>query len=358
MLSIYKFACNNRYISMKVIPDMPKCIYCKKNKEINHFSNGEHVIPKAFGTFSPNNLVLNSADKRKKSVCNECNNNFSKFERWLAKDTFEGYVLRSKYENTINSPDRRRVKIVVAEGNYKGLYVELTENGAIQLLPQVGLQKHNDEWDYFLPTKIEQIDKRKYSLAEDSLRAFCLSDDEARAVFNRINIKFVMKGNLPAPLKPGKEILCEIESKVDKIIRRSIAKIAFNFFSYFNYKNIILNDAFDEVREFVLNGENKIPIQISNESVFADERNSNNRKLGHIIVLNKNRDGYLIAQVSLFNYLKYTVLLTKRFTDKNLMSDIGYYFDVGSKTIIEIQKSSLIIPQLIVPANKFWLPKK
>ena len=48
------------------------------------------------------------------------------------------------------------------------------------------------------------------------------------------------------------------------------------------------------------------PIQINNSPILVDE-SKDYRRLGHIIVISKNQHGNIIAHVSLFNELKYTI---------------------------------------------------
>lgn len=325
---------------------MLKCIYCKINKNPNDFNNREHIIPQAFGHFQPKNLILNDRESKDKTVCNNCNAKFGReLEIYLANDSYEGYILRSKFQGKTSKQKRRsRIVLRIAEGDYKGVYVELSENQTLELSPQIGLQRKNDTWDYFLLDEISNIHINNYNLGKESLRYFAIDDlTQVFKVFNKIGIKFVKEGGLPPPTA-AKNVLCKIETIVDEIIHRSIAKIAFNYFAYFNSKEVMLNDKFDGVRNFILNGEGQVPINLSGKPILFDEQKFG--RLGHIVTINTNNRGDLISQVSLFNHITYTVLLATQVKNEQLKYGFGHYFDINSKKIIKVYKSTLIIPEI------------
>ncbi|TID72666.1 HNH endonuclease, partial [Legionella pneumophila] len=76
---------------------MAQCIYCKINK--SNFRKREHVLPQSFGRFHPTNFILNDRNKKRDNkVCDDCNDKFGKeLELYLGRDSYEGYILRSKY---------------------------------------------------------------------------------------------------------------------------------------------------------------------------------------------------------------------------------------------------------------------
>lgn len=337
---------------------MPKCIYCQRNK--SEFNMREHVIPQAFGRFQPINFILNDKKNGDKKVCNDCNTKFGKeLEEILACESYEGYILRPKFQgNAPREKIRRNIIIRASEGEYHGVYFKLTEESKIDPLPQIGLKRNDGCWDYFLIENIKKIKKDDYDLTENSLRSICLNYEDARAIFSEINVKFERKGNLSKPIE--KSILCEIEYSINKIIRRAITKIAFNYFAYFNFKYIVMDKAFDLIRNYILRGTGNSDdlIKITTEPILSDEQD-NIRKLGHIITINKNDRGCLLAQISLFNYMKYTILLSKSFYPKKLEIGFGHFFDISTGDILKVERSRLIIPKfkILVPNPKIWTPK-
>lgn len=336
---------------------MTICIYCKKNQTAHNFSNREHVIPQSFGKFEPNNFILNKRDNRTKHVCNNCNKKFgSLIDRCLAKDSYEGYVLRTKYLKNVESTSRLRVSIKIKEGELKGLNMYLTGKDTAEVSPQIGLLNKKDEWEYFLPNEISKIHKNNYKLSGKSVVAFQMSDTEIKEIFLKIGINFLPGEPFPKPTVT--DLLCKVDSNIDLIIKQAVAKIAFNYFSYFNYKRIVLTKNFDAIRKFILTGEGDHPIMINNDPILADEGRTS-RRLGHLIVINVNQFGNIVAQVSLFNELKYTIFLGAANSLHKLNVGFGHIFDPNSKRILQIEKSHLIIPKinLIVPKKKIWLPR-
>lgn len=336
---------------------MSKCIYCLINQNQNNFSNREHVIPQSFGKFNTDNFVLNNKSKETRQVCNDCNNLFgSSIDRWLAKDSYEGYVLRNKYLKNIDSPNIRRVRIKICEGEFAGVNMQFNGKDSVELLPQIGLLNKYNKWEYFLPNEADKIQKENFQLSGKSLLAFQMSDNEAAEVFSKIGIKFVPGELLPRPTQT--DLLCKIDANIDLTIRRAVAKIAFNYFTYFNHKKTVLKNNFDEIRNFIHSGKGNHPISINNSAILMDE-DKKFKRLGHIIVINVNEYGNIVAQVSLFNELKYTIFIGEANGLDKLNVGFGHFFNVHSKEIHEIQKSSLIIPKtkLIIPEPKIWLPK-
>ncbi|HAT4425251.1 HNH endonuclease [Legionella pneumophila] len=335
---------------------MPICIYCKKWKESGAFSNREHVIPQSFGKFNPTNLILNPKKGRNKKVCNKCNGEFSKLERWLARDSYEGYIIRSRHDKKTSDSERRRVIIKVAEGEYEGVFVEIFDENQVRVMPQIGYKTQKNKWCYI---PIEKLNDTKFknvknNLSSDrySLRAFSLENEQAKKAFEQLCITFKKEGDIEPP--ETEDIKVSIEAKIDKVIRRVIAKIAFNFLAYFNTKYNVLNDAFDECRKFILYGQGDLSIATSSESILFDEKEKDYRRVGHIVVLNKSKKGNVTASVSLYNSLRYDVLLAHNFKLKNLKTEIGRIFNVHDKKIHEIRK--LDLPGFLLPDTSIKIP--
>lgn len=334
---------------------MPVCIYCRKWKKTEEFNTREHVIPQQLGKFE-NNLILNDALKKIKYVCNNCNKHFGDtIEQWFSIDSLEGYILRAKYlkkEHKKNTK-RFRLEMTIKEGDYKGVHVELTENNKIKVLPQIGLRGKDGNWDYFLINQINTIKKEKYDLVENSLRSFGIEEEKAALYFNKIGINFEIKGFF----SPPDLVTCDITVRIDKAIKRVVAKIAFNFFAYYNYKKFILDKSFDQIRNFILNNEDMINVQVSNKPILYDEVKNGMAKLGHIITFHKNKSRYIIAQVSLFNHLNYEFKLSETPFDLDIKAN-GKFFDLGSRKILDMGKTIIhLIPPIIIPEFKLWLPK-
>lgn len=185
--------------------------------------------------------------------------------------------------------------------------------------------------------------------------SYNLSQDEAKELFFKIGINFHPNAFLPTPNET--ELLCKIQTKIDKTIRRAVTKIAFNYFSYFNSKSSSLNSNCNMIRNFVLAGEGNPPISISNDPILSDEHTL--KRLRHIVVIEKNPYNNVIAHVTLFNAVKYTIFLGEATGIKNLKVGFGHFFCTNTYHIHQIfGTTSIIIPEIkiYVPNNKIWLP--
>lgn len=332
---------------------MPQCIYCRKHKILNDFSSREHVLPQSFGSFTPNNILLNDSLKRLKHVCNKCNNAFSKLELWFARDSFEGYILRSKFiSRTSNESERQRLKIIVAEGEYKGLHMELESAGNVIPSPQISLQRKNGERDYFLLNEISSIKIENYDLKANSLKAYGLSIEDTEQTYKNLGINFDYQGECLLPISFN----CAISSIIDRVIKRTISKIAFNFFAYYNYKYISLDPSFDPLRNYILKDKGNIPIQVTDEPILFDERVNGMGKVGYIIIMNCDRQGHIIIKVSPFNHITYTIRLSEQRYAK-LKIGFGKFFDTYSKEIFDIKHTNIaLVPLIVIPKKQLWLP--
>lgn len=330
---------------------MTRCIYCKSDK--SDFRNREHVIPQAFGKCSPKNLVLNDKTKQDRTVCDSCNSKFGQeLEPYLAYDSYEGYICRSRYLKPPKQTKRIRVRIKVAKGYWKNIWVELIENNSIIPLKQIGLLTTDSTYDYILLDDIDNLDLRKYDLTQkNSFRLIEIDLVDGKKILNKFNIKFKKEGDL---LKlPIQDALCEIKIQIDKIIYRAMAKIAFNYFVYHNNcKEFILDDCFDDIRNFVLTGHGDNLVTVDNKDILADEQGKQKKRLGHIIVINQERSGKIIAHISLFNSFRYLVLISSILPSRKIDVNFGHFFDIFGGGIYDIRKSSLQIvsPKILVPS--------
>lgn len=331
---------------------MSICVYCKNNQKT--FNKREHVIPQAFGKFQ-SNFILNDRTKKDETVCDDCNESLGReLENFFAIDSYEGYIGRNRHMNLQKSANRKRIVITLAEGFYVGIKVELLAGHKIKILPQIGLQKKDSTWNYFLLKELTNIELSNYDLSNSAnFRAICLSDSESKDAFAGLGIPFKKGENLPVPQE--KDILCKVEWQNDKLIYRTVAKIAFNYFIFHNNNNLISEEYFDDIRNFILHGVGNLVV-VDNESILANEQGKKKVLKGHVVVMTQDNFGKIIVQLSLFNEFRYTITIAKYLPQhiRNRISlDFGHFFNIDNNKIENITKSSLLIP----PHKKIWLPK-
>jgi hypothetical protein len=323
-----------------------QCIYCLNDKPANAFTKVEHVMPQAFGRFQ-NNFTLNGI------VCDDCNQYFGdNLEIDLGRDTVEGI---SRYECGIRNPEdfkslgkRSRLQNKkIAEGTLKGAFFDLAYSQelnqvTLKPLPQVGFQSRSSlDYTYFLlddiPDKTElENQKLDYNA---NVRALGNNFETIEQALARKEIFPEFQKEIPLPDKKSEKLLVEYETRVDSTIRRAIAKIAFNYLTYWQGAEFVLQDIFNPIRFYIRNGKRgNIPfVIIRNESILKDEPSEKFRRLIHIVTVNWAQSGYsIVSRISLLNLLSYTVQLVNNYPNPRPNLRKGHYFNLGDHKIYEL----------------------
>ena len=340
------------------------CIYCLKLKQLDLFDK-EHVIPESFGKFIPNNLTLIN------TVCKECNSYFGKeLELFLGRDSLDG-IMRYKYGLKKFGRNRKkfksnRVRIKIAtKGAWQGALLELfppreqkksSPNAVIipqadvVLIPQAAFYKATSQEKIHLPldqiTNKEDLIKQGFDLKKGCLLIAPSEEEMAKVKTKMKDIRLqtkVKEYNIQDNSKPvkGQLIKVSIESTLDKIILRSIAKISFNYLAKTAGKKFVLSSNFDEVREYIRNGNQRTGnlVMIINKPILATDAPYFKHTDGHLFVVNWGDDYNLsiVGKVSLFNRLTYQIILCKFF--KGIIREIasGHHFNIHSKRISKLR---------------------
>ncbi|MBL8099388.1 MAG: hypothetical protein JNK81_09410 [Anaerolineales bacterium] len=328
--------------------DYMRCIYCLSDKSDSAFTKAEHVMPQAFGRFQ-NNFTLNGV------VCDECNQYFGdNLEIYLGRDTVEGisrYEYRIKDRKDFKSigPKTRLQGMQIAEGVLKGAYIYLEysqeRDEIISLpLPQVGFQnKISLNYKYFLldgiPERVE-LENEGFN-CDSNVRAFGDSFELIEKALANKKISPEFEKELPLLDKKSEKLLIEYEASVDSVIKRSIAKISFNYLAYLQGADFVLQDIFNPIRFYIRNGElESTPfVIINNESILKDELQNGLARLMHIVTISWAQTGFsLISRVSIFNFLSYTVQLVRHYPNPNPNFVKGHFFNLGDYKIYELTR--------------------
>lgn len=253
---------------------MPKCIYCLK--EDDDFTS-EHVIPEAIGLYGTKTPVLDC-------VCNECNRYFG--------DNMEAPVFRKSIYNLarheIMSEDKpvlrsnSKSRIIVSSEFLQIRYIsEDILNGALlrinidtktlDFASQVGFKKRDGkrEYEYYSDEVLKKdkeltkslISKTKHLKDENKIFVYGGTDREHKrlcAFLYKQGVKFSKTcASIPLP-ESGKREYCAM-LVFNEIFRRLLAKIAFNYFSYYVCpqlgKEYIFKPTFDRIRRYIRYGE-------------------------------------------------------------------------------------------------------
>lgn len=327
----------------------PRCIYCGSND--NEFDR-EHVIPQAFGTFEPESFILNDA------VCRPCNNYFgATLEISVARDRFEA-LLRLQYglkPPARGAADLRygRVELKVDQpGPWFGATVVLTPDKSgrgidVVPVPQVAFRwKGSSDWHYLLEEELSDDSAvRPYRRPTPGTLEIRVMGGEERdrerlvEKLRTVEINFAAEGTLKAPVTPDGTLQVEVVGRVDAIILRTVAKIAFNYVAYEQgAKFVLLQEDFDDVRRYIRYGAEPSwgpVVHVSDEPVLFDDRRRSRQTNGHLITFDWNSAGTgLIAQVSLFNWSKFQVTMCTYYSGiwhEDLRT--GHHFDLINRKI-------------------------
>ncbi len=332
-----------------------KCIYCLEDKDIILFKKREHVMSEAFGRFK-NSFVLHN------TVCDECNEYFgNEFELYLARDTLEG-ILRYKHgikksKDFKSVGKRSQISIKIAEGKLKGAYAFLeyseTEGDLIiNPLPQIGfLKKNNSEYMFFLLDQIPSKENLEGDIVdiENPVRGIVsLGCDEDKAIkllkekgFNFKNLSKEFKDTM----KNKKDILCKQTQVISQKIYRSIAKIAFNYLTYWEGPDFVMHKDFNPIRNYIKYGGKPsfYFIEVSKKPIFNDESVEGKSRVGHIITIEWIRNKTSIfSQVSLTNTInKYCIVLAQDFTGERRKIERGHFFNLKNKEIYKLKNKQM-----------------
>jgi HNH endonuclease len=325
---------------------MATCIYCQEERPKESFTKAEHVLPQSFGKFRQNMTLRNV-------VCDRCNQYFGDhLETYLGRDTFEGQL---RFKHGVKNADEfksvgpeSRMVLKSTEGDFAGCYMyrEYSQEGGgivVKPLPQVGFMlAPGNTYEYFLldkiPSKAELDSKGFQAKHARSIVSLAVDPDELAARLREKDIPFRLGGPLEPSQRPD-TVLCELEGTIDHIVLRAISKIAFNYLARWEGSDFVQHRAFDKARRYIRWGHApgyKL-IQLDEKAVLADEPIEGTRRLGHLVTVNWAHDGIsVLAQVSLFNWITYLVLLAPDFTGPPPELTRGHFFDVSNSAILEL----------------------
>lgn len=336
------------------------CIYCKEQKSREEF-NREHVIPESFGKFKKN-LTFHYA------VCEQCNSYFSKeLELFLGRDSLFG-LMRYRYglaqfdEKTWRYGSRVRLKLDDPRfGDLNGAIVELIpsqnksqSNPNIILVPQAAfLKKEKNAWIHFpldkIPPKrylIEQgFDLTKYKILGNSEDDIDKAKEKASELGIDTNRWKDFSSGQTNPTLLG-QIRVNVQSKIDSIILRSMAKIGFNYLAKIQGKTFVLASHFDDIREFIRFGrnQNRGLVTVAEEPLLNLKKHPSKKIVGHVIIVDWADPNFLgiNCRASLFNYLTFLIKLCRSF--KGIIRPVfsGHLYSLKLKEVIKLNRTSIL----------------
>lgn len=324
------------------VPSVIECIYCREKQPASAYAKAEHVIPQSFGKFR-NNLTLRHL------VCDACNQFFGdSIELALARDTLEGQSRPDfgvKKAADFKSPGHQsRIRIKIAEGDFKGAYAFRDYSGAdgkvtLQPVPQIGFrQRESGGYKYFtldeLPDK-KQLEALGLDIRQPkSIRAVGIGEGELSRRLAENGISFQHGGKV---LEKSKTLLSEVQGIIDDTICRGAAKIAFNYLARWEGGEFVRQASFDPIRNFVRHGLQSpySLVKINQRPILTDE--GAKRRVGHLVTIAWAADRVsIVAQVSLLNLFTYSICLARNYDGERRKITRGHFFNVADGAILEL----------------------
>lgn len=316
---------------------MIQCIYCSQTKDRREY-NLEHVIPKAFGHFAQN-LTLRS------TVCSECNQFFGdNLDVVLARDTYEGL---SRYMNGIKSVSAfknsgKRLQVRTGSGPYAGqAALPVPDKGnkslVLQVRPQVGFKIRGESrycW-FHVDDMPSEPDLKSGQFDIDQPKSIVINSqanmEEVQEALQRRGIFFIRQDNV-VDHEEGQAVDCEVVTAIDKIVKRAVAKIAFNYVAYCGGSGLVNARNFDGARAYVRWGEDPADeiVEVYQNPGTADHRESPNGQLVSACWIPES--SAVISEICLMNHLVYVVYLARNLADEVNLRCV-HFFDIDSKRV-------------------------
>ena len=172
-----------------------------------------------------------------------------------------------------------------------------------------------------------------------AIRAVAVDEAMLREFLAQKGIEFQSHGELVPP-DASDSLLCDVEVTIDQVIFRAIAKIALNYLAYWQGAEFIHESYFDPIRRYIRFSErSRFPLVIVTEQpVLADEPVVGSRRLGHLLTISWAADGQsIVSQVSLFNWVTYSVSLARDHPEAGRDIRKGNFFNVSSGEILDLE---------------------
>jgi hypothetical protein len=320
------------------------CIYCL-NDSHNIIYNREHVIPRLLGTFEQNHTLNNC-------VCSNCNQFFGdNLEVLFAQGSIEGVrrlqYLRSERDQAVNRlrvGDRIHFKWR-SSGLGNGMQLELSyQEGDLSVLPihQVGFARF-DCHGYIYISEVDLTNPdydlpRQVDVNQDVI-IVCNNPESRERLINLLRDRNIVANlqNLENILPNASErIDVDTETKIDEIVFRCIAKIAFNYLARSQGSDFVLRRDFNTIRNYIRYGV-QAPYQIirlSGEPVLETETRNWRQTEGHTVTVGWAIDGVsIVSNIELFNQISYKVSLSRDYRGVWREIRSGHHFDIQSRTI-------------------------
>lgn len=225
----------------------------------------------------------------------------------------------------------------------------------MMLPPQVGVQLEGEaDWQYHTEEELTRDGVGRLPSPGQKVKLRLLAADDAgvqriRALVLERFPEFREEGklDLPPPERIDGKMLVEIKSKVDRLLARGVAKVAFNYMTLHAGSDFALNANFDPVRRFIRYDEGRDDwrqfIRFVSKPLLAEETEELVVTRGHIVILGWKDFRTLTVTFSPYNSMAYEVTLTESFSGIWQPLKIGHVFDWEHHEIVPLTPVDRIV---------------
>lgn len=317
----------------KKLPEKYKCIYCLRTiAEGATFKSREHVVPQSLGKFGANTFTLIG------DVCDECNKQLGDdLDIVLARDSVEGLAFKELSKKRLSAPKGgQRVYLtlpdVPALEDFAGIYIDKNaffNRFEYSQLSQVRLyEKGTNKKVTILHEQLKELDPLDPDKYEKKVQIFPTSDEDQKALIKLLHekgIPFKAGGKLDIP--KWKHDRVEFVATLDGIIKRALAKMAFEYAVYVYPDVDFTIPAYGNIREFVAKGKGNIVFQLP-KSFLAQETDRIRAKTNGILIASQMVQDVLVVTMRLYDFQDYQIPIGK---PGRQLKGVGYVMRPGKE---------------------------
>lgn len=316
------------------------CADCLEAKEQARFDR-EHVVPEAFGKFE-HNFVLHD------TVCADCNAYFGRtLDLQLGRQSIEGL---DRYDTSTKAPDANTklggsttLTGRVNDGGFADgaeVYWASSEDRAqlvLQFFPQFGVTDGSrTTWfrAQHLPPRSNLAEHGFTHEGEIAVKCLGMDGDSAQQELSAKGYA-VEKPVQAGGTRLGDEINIRISGKIDRILRRAIAKIACNYLAY-HYPGVARMEQTVATRRYARYAmpDELDPVALSPKPLVAGAT-TEHAPVAHAVAV-EWKGGRILGHVTLFFRFRYVVDLGSGFLVAPTMLECGHLFNVASREILPL----------------------
>lgn len=255
---------------------MKVCIFCHGQEGQVALKNKEHVIPQSFGKFGSQTPTLDC-------VCDPCNAFFAKtLDTYFARESLEGIW---RYQKGIRSSEdrvQRHITIQLPDDPELGIFARTRvyiDGTTGQVVPLTYIRLKNistGEELFLLRHEVNTFDPTSWVKEKIEIEIRAENTAEHDEIVKKLKAmgfpqKFGEMQGLPSEIVLRKQPPVQIEAQVNRMVRRAVTKILFNFAAKYIGADEVLKPSWDGARRFVREDVGDVQMKAENKPFWDDE---------------------------------------------------------------------------------------